>query len=106
MSALSSGPNKSSKEVLDFRRRVFLAEEAVRRVLRVGVGDSVAGLREVLRVLRTGVSSVVGATAVRRVFRAGPGGSWVTFASLVEVVGRAPGRPPGGAWREGVDDGG
>ena len=92
--------------MLDFRRRAFLAGAAVRRVLRVGVEDSVAGLREVLRVLRTGVSSVVGATAVRRVFRAGPWGSRVTFSSLVEVVGRAPGRPLGRSWWEGVDDGG
>ncbi len=109
-SAFSSGPNRSSNDALAFRRRVFLAGAAVRRVLRTGAGDdSVAGLRVVLRVFRTGRSSVatVGA-AVRRVLRTGAAGSGrVSCAGLrpgliagLEALGEREGprggEPPGG----------
>jgi hypothetical protein len=100
-STFSSGPNKSSKDALALRRRVVLVgAAAVRRVLRVGALVSVAGLREVLRVLRTGRSSVavVGA-AERRVLRTGAAGE-----GSGSCVAGALGRAPGPTWR-GVREG-
>ena len=87
-STFSSGPNKSSNEALALRRRVFLAGAAVRRVLRTGAADdSLAGLRDVLRVFRTGRSSVVTVgAAVLRVLRTGAAGS-----ERVDCAGLRPG---------------
>lgn len=93
-SAFSSGPKRSSNDALALRRRlVFLGAPAVLRVLRAGTDG--AELRDVLRVLRTGLSSVVvvGA-AVRRVFRAGLAGTELDFwtgLSLGLGLGRIPG---------------
>ena len=93
-SAFSSGPKRSSNDAFALRRRlVFLGAAAVCRVLRAAPDG--AGLRDVLRVLRTGLSPVVDVgAAVRRVLRTGLAGagldSWTGLA-LGPGLGRIPG---------------